>query len=96
MKAYIIVFVQVTNPIAYDEYKSIASKTVELYQGKYLARGGDSLLLEGGWLPSRSVILEFPNKQLAQDWWSSAEYAPGKKIRQENAITNMILVEGVA
>ena len=38
--------------------------------------------------------LEFPSADRAREWWNSKEYAPAKKIRQEIASTEMLLVEG--
>jgi uncharacterized protein (DUF1330 family) len=58
-------------------------------------RGGETETLEGTWQPKRIVVLEFPTKEAAKDWWASNEYAPAKALRQRTATTNMILVQGV-
>jgi uncharacterized protein (DUF1330 family) len=57
-------------------------------------RGGKTETLEGDWQPGRFVILEFPSVEKAKQWWTSEEYAPAKALRQANAKTKMIVVEG--
>ena len=95
MAAYIIVNVTINDPSRYDEYKQLAAPTVEAYGGRYIVRGGATTTLEGDWQPGRVVVLEFPDRDRAREWWGSPEYAPAKAIRQEIATTDMILVDGV-
>ncbi|GAA4730021.1 DUF1330 domain-containing protein [Flavisolibacter ginsenosidimutans] len=95
MAAYIIVEVDVHNPKEYEDYKKLTTASLSGYNGKFIVRGGATETLEGGWQAKRIVVLEFPNKELAKQWWSSEEYAPAKALRQKNATTKMILVEGV-
>ena len=95
MKTYIIVDVTITNPSMYEDYKKLTPPSLVPFDGKFVARGGQTETLEGDWQPGRIVILEFPSKQKAKDWWSSAGYAPAKAIRQAASKSKMILVEGV-
>ena len=95
MPAYIVVDIEVTDPVRYQEYVRLASASSQAYGGRYLVRGGRTETLEGNWTPHRFVIVEFPDLARAHSWWSSPEYAPAKKIRQESAQTNMILAEGI-
>jgi uncharacterized protein (DUF1330 family) len=94
MAAYIIVNVTINDPSRYDEYKQLATPTVEAYGGRFIVRGGATDVLEGEWQPGRVVVLEFPDSDRAKAWWSSPEYAPAKEIRQAIATTDMIVVEG--
>jgi uncharacterized protein (DUF1330 family) len=94
MKAYIIVDVTITDAILYEDYKKLTPASLVPYDGKFVVRGGQTETLEGQWQPGRLVVLEFPSKQKAKDWWSSAGYAPAKTIRQAASTTQMILVEG--
>ncbi len=96
MAAYIIVNIEITNPERYAEYIKVAPASIAKYDGKYLVRGGKAEKLEGVWEPKRVVILEFETFEKAEGWWSCAEYAGPKKLRQSAAITNMILVEGMS
>ena len=95
MPAYIIVDVTITDPQLYEEYKKLTPASIAAWQGKFIVRGGATETLEGDWQPGRFVMLEFPNADLARQWWHSTEYAPAKNIRQHAASTNMILAEGV-
>ena len=96
MPAYVINDMEVTDPQLFEEYKKLSPPTVLQYGGKFLARGGHTQTLEGGWSPSRLVVLEFPSVQQAQAWIDSPEYAPARRLRQLSSNSNMILVEGAA
>jgi uncharacterized protein (DUF1330 family) len=95
MAAYVIVNVTVRDPARYEEYKRLASPTVPAYGGRYLVRGGAVEAREGGWSPSRLVILEFPTVERARAWWDSPEYAPAKAVRQSCADTQLVITEGL-
>jgi uncharacterized protein (DUF1330 family) len=94
MSAYVIVDIDVIDPEGYEEYKKLASATVTLYGGRYLARGGPNETLEGDWHARRLVILEFESLKRAKDWVNSPEYAPARALRHKTAHTNMVVVEG--
>ncbi len=95
MSAYVVVDIEVTDPEGYKEYVKVAPQTVELYGGKYVARGGHNETLEGKWQAKRLVILEFPSVEQAKKWLDSPEYAPARKLRHQYARTNMVVVEGL-
>ncbi len=94
MSAYVIVDINVTDPVGYEEYKKLAAPTVAAYSGKYLARGGKTEVLEGNWTPNRLVILEFPTVERAKQWLESREYASARAIRHKTATTNMVVIQG--
>ena len=94
MPAYLVVEIAIKDTARYERYKPLASASIAKYGGKYLSRGGATTALEGTWHPERFVILEFPDADTAQRWWSSPEYAEAKKLRQSCAETRMLLVEG--
>jgi uncharacterized protein (DUF1330 family) len=96
MTAFVVVDITVRDRESYERYKELAAPAVAAYGGRYLVRGGRAEILEGGWLPSRFVILEFPTAEAGRAWWASAEYAPAKSLRHGCADANMILVEGVS
>ena len=95
MSAYVIVEIDVIDPVGYEEYKKLAGATVEKYAGKYIVRGGRREALEGDWKPKPIVVLEFESTQRARDWLNSEEYRKPRKMRHRTARTNMILVEGL-
>ncbi|MBI3578000.1 MAG: DUF1330 domain-containing protein [Ignavibacteriales bacterium] len=94
MAAYVIVDVEVKDPVRYEEYKAMAAPTVALYGGKYIVRGGTTEILEGAYKPNRIVVLEFETMEQARQWWHSPEYSNAKQLRQSIATTTMFIVEG--
>jgi uncharacterized protein (DUF1330 family) len=95
MAAYVIVEIEVTDPIGYEEYKKQAAATVHKYGGKYIVRGGKTEVLEGNWKPKRIVILEFPTMERAKEWLNCEEYREPRKLRHATSKTNMLVIEGV-
>jgi len=94
MSAYVVVNIEVTDPVGYEEYKRLAPAAVAVYGGKYLARGGRSETLEGDWNPQRLVILEFESIEKAKAWLNSSEYAPARALRHKYARSKMVGLEG--
>ena len=95
MAAYVVVEIEVQDPERYETYKQLAPPSIAQYGGRYVARGGEVTTLEGDWSPKRLVILEFTSVEQAKAWWSSAEYAEAKALRQASAHTQMIVVAGL-
>jgi uncharacterized protein (DUF1330 family) len=95
MPAYIIVEIDILDPVGYEEYKKLAGATVERYGGKYIVRGGPTETLEGDWHPKRIVVLQFESLQRAKNWLNSEDYREPRKMRHRTAKTKMIVVEGV-
>jgi uncharacterized protein (DUF1330 family) len=95
MPAYVIVDIDVTDPVRYAAYKKLAEVAVAAYGGKYLARGGQTEVFEGDWQPKRLVVLEFASLAQAKAWVDSPEYRPARELRQQSATSRMVVVEGV-
>ena len=95
MPAYIIVEIEVQDPVGYEEYKKLAGASVEKYGGKYIVRGGKTEVLEGEWEPKRIVVLEFESAQRAKEWLNCEECREPRKMRHRTDRINMILVEGM-
>jgi uncharacterized protein (DUF1330 family) len=95
MSAYVLVHVDVTHPVEYEEYKKISGTSIAAHGGRFLVRGGRTQVLEGNWQPKRLVIVEFPSVEQARTWWESPEYAPAKAKRQATANSELVIIEGV-
>jgi uncharacterized protein (DUF1330 family) len=95
MPAFVVVDIDVKDPALYERYKQLAPVSIAAHGGKYIARGGKVDILEGDWTPRRLVILQFPDAAQARRWWESAGYAEAKRLRQQCADANMIIVEGL-
>jgi uncharacterized protein (DUF1330 family) len=57
MPAYVVVQIDVEDPVRYAEYKRMAPPSIAAYGGRYVVRGGACEILEGSWLPPRLVVL---------------------------------------
>ena len=95
MTAYVIVDIDVHDPVGYEEYKKLAPPIIALYGGQYLARGGRTETLEGDWSPSRLVILQFESFEQAKKWVNSQEYSEPRKMRLATTHSKMVVIEGV-
>jgi uncharacterized protein (DUF1330 family) len=96
MTAYVIGEIEVTDPVAYEEYRKQVNAVNAKYGGRFLVRGGKAELLEGDGSPKRMVMVEFPSFEQAQKWYRSAEYGPLIKLRQKASRGRLVLVEGAA
>ena len=94
MTAYVIVDIEVHNPDNYRDYLAKITPTVFACHGRYLVRGAPADVISGNWQPKRLVVMEFPDRTIAQHWATCAEYAPIHALRNSNASANMIIVEG--
>jgi uncharacterized protein (DUF1330 family) len=95
MAVYVIVNVRIRDLAAYDAYKVGVAPLIGKHGGEYLARGGGMEVLEGDWVPSRVVLLKFPNMGAVRAFLDEPEYAPLKSLRHHIADTQMVAVEGV-
>ena len=95
MVAYVIADVKVTDPVEYEDYKKMVPATLAAYGGKFVARGGQTAVLEGEWRPNRLVVIEFESVEQAKEWWASPEYRPVKELRQKTSIGSLVVIEGV-
>ena len=95
MAAYVIVQVDVKDPVRYEAYKSMVPPSLTKFGGRFLVRGGKTHTMEGGWAPRRFVIVEFPSVEQAKAWWESPEYAEAKALRQATSDSQLIIAEGL-
>ena len=95
MAAYVIVDIEIQDPVLYEQYKASVEPTLRAYGGRYVVRGGRTELLEGERKPGRIVVLEFPSFERAREWWACEEYREPKRMRHASARTQMFVVEGV-
>ena len=94
MSAYIIADIQVSDPVAYDDYRPLAAASIARFGGRFIVRGGKVDLLEGEPQPERIVVIEFPDADTARRWYQSEGYQAALKIRQAASRGRVLLVEG--
>ena len=94
MAAYVIYQGEVLDPVRYEEYKTAAAASIAAAGGRYVVRGGDVEVLEGDAPSGRTVILEFPTRQAALDWYHGDDYAAARVLREGVARARMYVVDG--
>ncbi|WP_026954004.1 DUF1330 domain-containing protein [Algoriphagus vanfongensis] len=93
MSAFVIVQVDISDPAQYEEYKKLTPATIEAYGGKFVLRGNPVEVLEGEWEHDRLVMLEFPDKKSATDWYYSKEYQAAKEVRSKGSKAKFLVIE---
>lgn len=96
MVAYLMVRADVRDKEAYGEYAKRSPAVVAQFGGKYLARGGAVVSLEGAEESRRVVIIEFPSLEQAKAFYHSSEYQSAREFRKDAGQAEFIVVEGVA
>ena len=95
MPAYVIYQGEILDPARYDEYKVQGAESIFAAGGKYVVRGGEVDVLEGDPPAGRTVVLEFPTRQAALDWYHGERYTEARKLRDGAAIARMYVIDGV-
>jgi uncharacterized protein (DUF1330 family) len=95
MAAYVIAYLEVTDPEAFATYQAAAFPTIAPYGGRPLVAGGSLEVVEGMIHPKSVVIVEFDTLEQARKWYASPEYATTIPMRQRAANANLVIVEGL-
>ena len=95
MPAYVIAETEITDPERYEQYMAASPTAIATGDGRFLVRGGELVVLEGDWQPSRIVVLEFADLAAAKRWYESQAYQETKKLREGAANLRVIAVQGV-
>lgn len=95
MAAYLIARVRVDDPEGYKAYALKSKPAIESFGGKFIARGGDTEILEGDDDVTRVVLVEFPDMDTARRWYASELYQEAKAIRAPISRATFTIVDGV-
>lgn len=96
MPAYLHATLDVTDPVAYEQYRNQVPALIAAHGGRYLVRGGATEVLEGDVQPMRQVILEFPDMAQLKAFYSSPAYQVLVAVRQGASRGGVLLaIEGV-
>ena len=95
MKGYVVcVYKNISNEDKLKEYAVKARAAVENHKGKFLIRGGRSKIKEGENSP-RTVVIEFPSYNEANDFYQSKEYQEAHAILKDHVLRQFQIIEGV-
>jgi uncharacterized protein (DUF1330 family) len=96
MPAYIIGRVEITDWPRYSEYMKATPGVIARYGGKFIARGGEMIALEGTPETRRIVVIEFPSMDQAKAFYHSEEYQDAKRLRDGAASAQFLAIDGFA
>ena len=95
MPAYLVARIRVTDPEKYRGYMALSPAAIEKHGGRFLARGGEVVTLEGEPEERRVVIVEFPSLEAARTFYDSPEYREARAAREGAAEAQFFVVEGL-
>ena len=78
---------------AMQGYQEPTAASIAAFGGRYLTSSAAITTLEGDADCQRIVLLEFPDKKTAMDWYGSELYAPFLAQRKAATDSHFILVE---
>lgn len=94
MKAYMLAFVRVNDLETFNrEYIEKAVPIVQRHGGETVAVDENPIAIEGTVPGGRVVIVEFPTKQDAENFYNDPEYQPIKKWRQQCSESDSVIME---
>ena len=95
MKHYAVAELDVTDPAWVRDYVAEVTPMVERRGGRYLARTATIEQIEGERTPAQVVlIIEWPSKQAADEFYASEEYRSHREARRAGARNEFLLVAG--
>lgn len=95
MTTYLIAQIDIHDRDRYAEYEAGFFEIFAQYGGKMLSVEEDTETLEGEWPFSRTVLIEFPSKEIASAWYESDEYQALAQHRFAASTANAVLIEGL-
>ncbi|MGH2833149.1 MAG: DUF1330 domain-containing protein [Solirubrobacteraceae bacterium] len=95
MKHYMVAELDVRDPSWIRAYVENVTAMVERRGGRYLARTSAIEQIEGARTPPQvAVLIEWPSKEIAQEFYDSEEYRPYRESRIEGASNEFVLIAG--
>lgn len=92
-KAYWIARVDVTDPQAYELYRTANAAAFAKYGARFIVRGGQHMVKEGA-ARSRNVVIEFKDYDTALACYESPEYQAAMAHRTGASVGDLIIIEG--
>lgn len=94
MSAYLIVQITITDRDEYARYEAGFMAVFQKYEGTMLSVDENPTIIEGDWTATRSVLIQFPSKEAAMNWYNSVDYQNLAQHRFNASTGNCILVQG--
>jgi uncharacterized protein (DUF1330 family) len=91
--AFYVAEFEVTDAEGIKPYSQHVEATFKPFSGRYVARSGKTVSLEGE-APKRIVMIAFDSMEQAQAWYDSPAYRAIRPIRHKSATSRVYIVEG--
>ncbi len=95
MAAYVIFQAEITDIDQYERYRAATPATIAAAGGRFIVHGGAITVLEGEAPLGRTVILEFPDREAALNWYNGKDYTAARALREKAARGRMYIVDGI-
>ena len=95
MSAYLIATLKIHDRERYGSYEAGFIDIFNRYKGKLLSVDEDVQTLEGDWSFTRTVLVEFPSKEDALDWFQSDEYQALADHRKAASSGSIVMLQGL-
>ena len=93
--AYTVVLIDIHDVDRYKEYRKLALPTMERYGFELVGNDRAPTVLEGDVFGRQTAVLRWPSKEAAMTWYRDPAYQEAKKIRDEAATSDLMIVEGL-
>ena len=95
MRYYAVAAMDITDPSWIGDYVANVTGMVERRGGRYLSRTATIEKVEGERpAPQAMVLIEWPSKDVADEFYESEEYRPYREARGRGARNEFLLVAG--
>jgi uncharacterized protein (DUF1330 family) len=95
--AYVVVTIKkILDQKAFDEYAEKVRPTLHQHGGRWVAIEPDHVIKAGTWPYVRTVLVEFPSIEKAQQWYDSPEYREIIPLRQRAIDANIVMVKSLS
>lgn len=89
---YVYIQFNIKDTEAFKRYGEKVSETTEIYGGKTIAINKAPAAIYGEVGAEVCVIQQWPSLEAAQKWHDSPEYAPLKKLRDDEAMSDLKII----
>ena len=95
-KTFVIVQILINDRGGYHQYETAGHQEIfDKFSAKVVGIDEKVEIVEGSWPFTRTVLIEFPSKDLARAWYDSEEYQAVVGLRHGSATSNLVIVSGL-
>ncbi len=96
MPALFVAQISIHDHKTYSAYEAGFMPVLIQYEGQVLAVDENAETIEGQWPATRTVILQFADREAARRWYDSAEYQAIRAHRTAASEGNIVLIDAFA